>query len=285
MKRVLVIGATGNVGSQVVGQLLHRGAGVTALTRNPGAASLPPGADLLQGDLCDPHCLDSLPAQDAAFLIWCAPLTTAPQILEKLSTRCGRIVFLSNMTVRDDQQTYDNRESSTHYAIERLISRSPSEWTFLRAGVFANNARLWWSPQIRSGNLVRWPYADARTAPIHERDIAAVAVRALLDQGHHQAKYLLTGPEPLSHRDQVRIIGEVLKRPIQFVELSPKGARAELFSKWPEPIVDMLMAAWPTLVGTPVLVTDMVEEVTGLQARTFREWVKDHGEAFQRDSI
>jgi uncharacterized protein YbjT (DUF2867 family) len=282
VKQVLVIGATGNVGSQVVRQLLEAGVCVKALVRKPEAAALPAGVELLKGDLTEPGCLEGMGKVDAAFLIWCAPLATAAPVVQKLAALAGRIVFLSNMTVLDGVEHYDNRESTTHFTIERLIAQGPNEWSFLRAGVFANNARLWWGPQIRAGNLVRWPYGDARSAPIHERDIAAVAVRALLEKGHHGAKYVLTGPEALSHRDQVRLIGEVLERPLRFEELPPATARVELFGNWPAPIADMLLAAWPTLVGTPVTLTPTVADVTGAAARTFRQWVLDHPEPFRR---
>ncbi len=281
MKPVLVIGATGNVEGQVVRQLLEKGVRVKALTRRTEAPGLPKQVELLHGDLTDPECLDDVGEIDAVFLIWCAPLTAASRILEKLAGRVERIVFLSNMTIRDGVDVYNNRESTIHFEIERLITLGPSGWTFLRAGVFMNNARLWWAPQIRSGNLVRWPYGAARTAPIHERDIAAVAVHALLDEGHNHAKYVLTGPESLSHLDQVRVIGEVLGRPLRFEEVTPSVARVELFQKWPAPVVDMLLAAWPALVGTPVLITPTVEEVTGLPPHRFREWAQDHRESFQ----
>jgi len=282
VKRVLVVGATGNVGGQVVRQLLERDAKVTALLRRPHASGLPDGVEALPGDLADPACLDGLASVDAAFLVWCAPLATAPVILEKLAQRAGRIVFLSNMTIQDGVDVYDNRESTVHHTIEGLISRGPCGWTFLRAGVFAHNARLWWGPQIRAGDVVRWPYGEARTAPIHERDIAAVAVRALLDPGHDRAKHVLTGPEPLSHRDQVRILGEALGRPLRFEEMTPDEARAAWAGTWPAPIIDMLLAAWPRLVGAPVLVTPTVRDVTGAAPRTFQQWARDHAESFRR---
>jgi uncharacterized protein YbjT (DUF2867 family) len=285
LKRVLVIGATGNVGSQVVRRLLERGAEVTALTRRPGAAELPEGVGMLHGDLTDPACLDGGTGVDAAFLVWTAPLATAPAVIETLAKRAGRIVFLSNMTVSDGVERYDNRESTVHHTIEQLISRGPCGWTFLRPGVFANNARLWWGPQIRSGDVVRWPYGEASTAPIHEADLAAVAVRALLDDGHDRGKHVLTGPEALSHRDQVRIIGEALGRPLRFEEMTPEEARAAWSGTWPAPVIDMLLAAWPRLIGTPVLVTPTVREVTGAEPRRFQDWVKDHAGAFQKGAF
>ena len=67
---------------------------------------------------------------------------------------------------------------------ERLIETSGMEWTFLRAGMFAGNARHFWGAQIRSGDVVRWQYLDAPTAPTDERDLAAVAVRTLCEDGH-----------------------------------------------------------------------------------------------------
>jgi len=84
--------------------------------------------------------------------------------------------------------------------------------------MFAANALRWWAPQIRAGNVVRWPYADAPTVPIDERDIAAVAVRMLCEEGHGGEDYVLTGPQSLSQSEQVRIIGEALGRSLRFEE-------------------------------------------------------------------
>src|SRR5262249_45417669 len=129
-----------------------------------------------------------------------------------------------------------------HAEIERLIEASGLGWTFLRPGMFAANALTWWAPQIRAGDVVRWPYADAPTAPIHEQDIAAVAVRALIEAGHDGAEYVMTGPQSLTQREQVETIGEVIGRSLRFEELSPEEARREL--PFPAPVSKMLMDAW-----------------------------------------
>ncbi len=77
--------------------------------------------------------------------------------------------------------------------IERLIETSALQWTFLPPGMFAAKALRWWAPQIRAGDVVRWPYLAAPTAPIDVRDIAAVAVRALCEDRHAGAEYFMTG--------------------------------------------------------------------------------------------
>ena len=124
--------------------------------------------------------------------------------------------------------------------IERLIETSGLQWTFLRPGMFAANARRWWAPQIRAGDVVRWPYLAVPTAPIDERDIAAVAVRALCEDGHAGAEYVLTGPQSLSQFEQVAIIGRVLGRSLRIEEISPDEARRAL----PTIIPAMLLDAW-----------------------------------------
>jgi uncharacterized protein YbjT (DUF2867 family) len=145
--------------------------------------------------------------------------------------------------------------------------------------MFAANARAWWAPQIRVGDVVRWPYADAPTAPIHEADIAAVAVSVLLDTKHNGADYVLTGPQSLMQREQVEIIGEVIGRSLCFEEISPDDARREL--GFPVAAINMLLNAWAAAVGPPALVTSTVAYITGNPARSFRDWVNDNVDEFR----
>src|SRR5205814_5179532 len=120
-----------------------------------------------------------------------------------------------------------NRARVLSEEIERQIESSGLQWTFLRPGMFAANALDWWAPQIPAGDVVRWPYLDVPTAPIHERDIAAVAVRAMCEDGHAGAEYVLTGPESLSQFEQVSTIGRVLGRSLRIEEMFPDEARRE----------------------------------------------------------
>jgi uncharacterized protein YbjT (DUF2867 family) len=85
-----------------------------------------------------------------------------------------------------------------------------------------------WAPQIRAGDVVRWPYGQAARSLIHEDDVAAVAARALTEDGHDQAAYLLSGPGALTQVEQVRTIGEVLQRRLRWEELPVEVARVQL---------------------------------------------------------
>jgi uncharacterized protein YbjT (DUF2867 family) len=167
-----------------------------------------------------------------------------------------------------------------HADIERLIAAAGLAWTIIRPGMFASNALAWWAPAIRDGDVVRWPYGAAETAPIDERDIGAVAARALYEDGHEGGDYVLTGPESLSQATQVSIIGAVLGRPIRFEEVSPDDFRREVAGSWPGTVVDMLLAAWQATMGRPAYVTSTVCDVLGSPPRTFRQWVADHVAAF-----
>ena len=209
-----------------------------------------------------------------------APSATVASALERIARHARRIVFLSApLKTAHPFFQQPNPSRVLGEQIEWLIETSGLQWTFLRPGMFAANARHWWVPQIRAGDVVRWPYAAAPTAPIHERDIAAVAVRALLEAGHDGAEYVLTGPQSLTQCEQVATIGDVIGRPLRFEEMSPDAARRDWLA--PAPVVDMLLQAWGAAIGRPALVTATVAEITGTPARTFRDWVTDHAAEFR----
>jgi uncharacterized protein YbjT (DUF2867 family) len=281
---VLVTGATGRVGRIVVAQLLDAGVPVRALTRHPATAALPAAVEVVAGDLTVPESLDAgLQGIGAVFLVWPAPPATASAVVERLASHARRIVFLSSPH-RTPHPFFQqpNPMARLHADVERLIAASGLESTILRPGMFASNTRFWWASMIRDGDVVRWPYGAAETAPIDERDIAAVASRALVEDGHAGGDYVLTGPESLSQAEQVRIIGDVLGRRIQFEEISPEDFRRETAGSWPRLVVDMLLAAWGATIGRPAFVTSTVSDLTGSPPRTFRQWVADHAAVFSQ---
>lgn len=278
--RILVTGATGNVGRHVVAELLKRGNAIRVLARDPVAARLPGRAELVRGDLGDPATLrPHLDGIEAVFLLW--PFFDADGVsalMDVLRRSSPRVVYLSAMGAPAGG---DGGEPVFHHQVERVIEESGVPWTFLRAGGFAANT-LGWAPQIRESGVVRAPYAQAARSLIHERDIADVAVRALTDERHAGARHVLTGPAAVTQADQVRIIGEVIRRPLRFEEIAPQAARdAMLAEGLPPAFVESSMRYWATLVDHPEPVTTTVEAITRAPARPFRGWAMDHAHDFR----
>jgi uncharacterized protein YbjT (DUF2867 family) len=140
---------------------------------------------------------------------------------------------------------------------------------------------LGWAESIRAEGVVRAAYGFAAYAPLDLGDIATVAAKALLENGHHGAKYEMTGPESLSKIEKVRIIGQVLGRPIQFVEISHAEAREEMLALGYGEAADWLLDGDAQMIGHPQPVLSTVPDLLGRPARTFAEWVRDHADAFR----
>jgi len=265
---ILVTGATGNVGGQVIAQA--PGA-VRALSRTPGR--FPAHVETVSADLSDPVTLiPALRGVEAVFLMW--PLHTAaalPGVLEVIGAHARRVVYLGSGGVAD--LTMDEQL--------KLFARSGLEWTVIRPSTFAVNA-LWWSRQIRAGDVVRGIHGDLAMAMLHEADIAAVAVRALTDTACVGEVYDLTGPAALTQAEQVRVIGEVLGRPLRWEEVSRAAAREQLLTDdFPESFVDVLLDAYTAMSAWPApAITATVAQVTGSSARDFQCWVADHAGEF-----
>jgi len=284
MSRILVIGATGVVGGAVVRALADRDVAVRAMCRNPQAARLPANAEVVGGDLCLPETLDRcLDGIDTVFLVWIAPHDAAAPAMERIARHAKKIVFLSAPLKTPHpffQQPNPGRALAER--MERLIEDSGMQWTFLRPGMFAANAQRWWAAPLRAGDVVRWPYLDAPTAPIDQRDIAAVAVRALREEGHAGAEYVLTGPESLTQREQIESLGQAIGRVLRIEEISPEEFRHERSGNWPDALLDLLLNAWKAALGQPAFVSPAFEKITGRPPRAFLQWAKDHAAGFTR---
>jgi uncharacterized protein YbjT (DUF2867 family) len=276
---ILVTGATGNVGSQVVTQLLDVGAKVRAVTRDPASAQLPDAAEAVHGDLSDPGSIrPHLRGVSSVFLLW--PFLSAegvPALLDAVAGRVNRIVYLSASAVHDDR---DPAENGVWGQVEQAIGKTGLDATFLRAGGFAANT-LAWAGEIRAGGVVRRPYGRASRSLIHERDIAAVAATVLTSAGHSGAKYVLTGPESVPQAEQAAQIGAAIGRPVRWEEQPLDEAREQLTTEMGDAdFAGHALDYWASLVDHPEPVTNTVEQLTGSPARTFAQWARDHAAEF-----
>ncbi|MEV6557180.1 NAD(P)H-binding protein [Nocardia sp. NPDC051756] len=279
-KQVLVIGATGHVGGQVVSQLAEKDVAVRALARTPAAAALPTGVEVVPGDLTTPETLiPALDGVDAVYLTWpMLPGDAANRVIEVIAEHTHRIVLLSSGAVRDDVTEQDNPIGKAHALVEQPIRDSDLEWTFLRPYGFATNT-LEWAPQIRAGDVVRGAYGAASSTLLHEADIAAVAVLALTTDDHVGARYELSGPTSLSRAEQVATIGAALSRPLTWEEITPAQAKAQM--DWvPEEFADFILNGLAAMVDSPGQPTATIQEVTGAPARSYAQWAADHAADF-----
>ncbi len=219
------------------------------------------------------------------FLVWTAPPQTAAAVVERLAAHVRRVVFLSSphQTPHPFFQQ-PNPIAVLHADIERLIAATGLESTIIRPGMLASNSLAWWAPAIRAGEAVRWPYGAAETAPVDDRDIAAVAARTLHQDGYAGGDYVLTGPESLTQAAQIGVIGDALGRRIPFEEMTPDEFRNLSQGTAPSSVVDMLLAAWSAAVGQPAYITTAVADILGTAPRTFRQCAADHAAAFTEGS-
>ena len=273
---ILVTGATGNVGGNVLHLLLDAGERVRALTRDPGTARLPAGVEVVGGDLAEPSTLSGAFAGVHRMFLFPVP-ATATEVLERaVQAGIERVAVLSSGAVT---QPGENVISTMHRTVEEAVRRSGLAATFVRPGGFATNT-LRWAPSVRAEGVVRAPYPDAALDSIHEADIAAVATAALLDDRHVGAAYQLTGPASITQAEQVEAIAAATGQPVRFEEVDPVLAREAMVQLMPAEIADLMLGYLAQSVGTPAQVLPTVEQVTGRPGRTYAEWAVDHAADF-----
>jgi uncharacterized protein YbjT (DUF2867 family) len=162
---------------------------------------------------------------------------------------------------------------------EDAVTQSGLEWTMLRPGNFDSNA-LQWADSVRTRRVVAAPFGDVALPAIDPADIAEVAALALREPGHHGAIYTLTGPEPISPRQQAAAIGEALGEPVRFVEQSREEARTRMLDHMPEPVVEATLDILGAPSAAEQRVSPDVQRLLGRAPRTFAEWVSCNVAAF-----
>ncbi|NJP24800.1 NAD-dependent epimerase/dehydratase family protein [Microbispora sp. SCL1-1] len=290
---VLVTGATGNVGRIVVEGLIRAGERVRALTRRPGEATLPPEAEVVFGDLADPATLAGPLSGVERVYLFPHPATAHAVVEQAKRAGVRRVVVLSSGAVTFGLDT------DFHLPVECAVEESGLEWTHVRAGEFMTNRLELWGESIRTERVVRDPFPGQAGIPVHERDVADVAVLALTEDGHAGAAYTLAGPQWVTRREQVTAIAAAIGREIRFEQVGREEAR-ELYLRmggFAAANADFLLGftdyggrevepdadadadadtgagARPAPERRPL---PTAEQVTGRPARTFAEWARDH---------
>jgi uncharacterized protein YbjT (DUF2867 family) len=280
---ILVTGATGHVGRELVHELDGKGVKFRVLVRDPTrTAGLPERAEHVVGDLEQPATL--APAFDGVntvFLLVPGIGTdhTAHVIAAAKAAGVRHIVYLSSYAVLGDPLPAMGR---WHHDREQTIRASGIPATFLRPCGFMTNA-FDWLPTIRESGYVLDPVGPGRAAPIDPADIAAVAALALTQEGHQGKEYVLTGDEPYTVADQVQILAKALGRDIEVRQVATpaEAVRFRYPNGAPPALADALIEGLTLMRADTVgLRTDTVRQLLGRSPRTFADWCARNASAF-----
>jgi uncharacterized protein YbjT (DUF2867 family) len=278
---ILVTGATGTIGTEVVRLLAQRGERVRAMTRHPDRANLP--AEVVRGDFDDRDSLDNaLAGAGAVFLLdapgpWIGRHDLA--VLDAVRSHgVDRVVKLSAIGTGENTGF---SASGWHLPGEEALRVGEAAWTILRPSSFATNT-LSWAATIRAGQPVANLTGTGAQGVIDPRDVADVAVAALMTPDHANRTYTLTGPELLSVPDQVEILRKVLGRPIDLVDVPLDTAQQQLIAAGHDPeFAEAAMHGQRFITnGGNARLTPDVPAVLDRPARTYATWAHDHRTAF-----
>lgn len=283
---ILVVGATGVVGREVVAQLVAAGQEVRALVRDPGRDhGLGGEVKLVPGDLGRLETLtDALTGVDSAFLLTGGGPET-PLHDANFATAAARagVRHLVKLSIIGAEYGFTDLVSTWHLAGERALRQigqrlDGPQWTFLRPGEFSSNARLWAVP-VKERGAVFWSQVDPKVAVIDPRDVAAAAVTALTTEGHEGRAYRIGGPQALDVRERVDILSAALGKPLKLVEL-PIADVAEAAERAGRQrlVVETTLGnlTRPEFQEKASQVLPTFAELVGRPPRTFEEWVTDH---------
>jgi uncharacterized protein YbjT (DUF2867 family) len=274
---ILITGATGNVGSELVKALLPTQAGqIRVLTHNPDA-DFPDGTEKVVADLGESDLTPVLDGVSAVFLLTGGlDIDAHDQRVVAAAQQAGleRIVKLSVLSVGHGAT---DPITAMHRAGEASIRDLGVEWTFLRPTAYMSNA-LNWAPMITTEKVVYSPFAAGRAALVDPADIAAVAAACLTQDGHNDRVYELTGPEPLGPSEQVAILSQVLGVDLSYAEADPAATLAQWTSYgMPNDLADAIMLQFhSTLEPFNSELTGDISTVTGRPPRSFTEWSEAH---------
>jgi uncharacterized protein YbjT (DUF2867 family) len=271
---VLVTGARGQIGGAVLAGLAAAGEPVRASSRAPRPGEFPGGVAVARLDLTDPASWPAALAGVRKVFLYAHPEGAAHFAAAAVTAGVEHVVLLSSSSVLTPDPEA-NPIAQRHLAVERALDEAGLDRTFVRPGYYATNALRWQS--IRTGRVLRTAFPEGVTSAVHERDIAEVAVRALLDDAHRGAAYPVLGAGPVTVREQVAAIAAALGEPVRLEEVDVDSYRAQLSTQLPEPIVERFLRARGNVPLLPAEVaTDAVPRILGRPALTFAAWARDH---------
>ena len=284
---ILVTGGTGTTGREIVGELQRLGAkGVRALVRDPVRALFirDAGFETVEGDFGRPETLGgALEGVERALLLTPpSPRTFELQRDFIAAAKRAGVRHVVKFSAFGADSGAPEGFGKWHGQAEDYLKESGLSWTMLRPNFFMQNL-LGQARQIAAEGRIYQPVGDARASFIDVRDIAAVAARALVEEGHEGKTYLLTGPEALSYHEVAAKLSETTGREVAYVPITPAQFRAGALAAG---LPEWLVAALERLneifaAGRAAEVTDYVRAVGKKEPTTFDRFARDHAQAFK----
>lgn len=289
---ILVTGATGNVGSQVVQQLIASGVTPRVAVRSISKAESlkKAGAEPVEMDLDRPETVQSaLTGVDKVFLVspFVPNMVELTAILIEAAKRANvqQIVKLSALAQPGIalSKWHSEMEKAIAQARTQGFASSGIAFTFLRPNGFMQNFANAMAASIKSDNAFYLNAGDGKVSFVDTRDIASVAVAALITSGHEGQSYTITGSQALSHAESASILSQVLGRTINYVDVPEDVVRQGMQGAgMPEPTVNALLELYASYkAGLAATVSPAVEQVTGKQPISFEQFAKDYAEVWQ----
>lgn len=284
--KILVTGATGNVGRALVDCLVEMGAPVCAAVRDPQRThDFSASVETVALDLADPTTYaPALTGVKRLFLMRPPAITDIEHTLKPfvaMATEMGvrHITFLSLLGAESNRFV-------PHYEVEQLLMAGGVPYTFLRAGFFMQNLDTTHRAEIRDRDELFIPAGQGKTAFIDVRDIAAVAAKTLTEVGHAYQAYPLTGEESLTYDEVAEILSAQLGRRIRYANPNPvRFAWRHWRTGEPLGYVGvMTMIYLTTRFGMAAKITPDVRRLLGRAPRTLRQYVADYTAVWQRES-
>jgi uncharacterized protein YbjT (DUF2867 family) len=281
---ILVTGASGNVGSAVLQELLRAGAPVRGMYRSKEEpAKAPAGASPVLADFANRASLDrALDGVDSVFLV-CSPIPQLVELESNVVDACrkrGVKHLVQNSAL--GAGVYDKSFPRWHYAVEERVRASGIPATILRPESFMQNIVTYFAGTIESDGAF---YAAGGSAPIgfvDMRDVAAVAAKVLTSDGHAGKTYTVTGPEALTYAQVAAKLSALLGREVKYVALTQEQLRQSMqgvgMPPWQVEALADLQAYYTD--GPGAKVTGDVREVLGRGPNRFDEYLQDHAAAF-----
>jgi uncharacterized protein YbjT (DUF2867 family) len=284
---ILVTGASGTVGSEVVTQLRKAGAPFRAAYHSEEKArkARESGVDAVVVDYDRPETLEApLKGVGVLFLLSAGGVTQIAQEENalKAAKKAGlkHIVKLSAWGTETDSFSF----AHIHRAGEKAIEASGLKWTFLRPNGFMQNVANYSGSTIKSQGAIYSSAADSKISAIDVRDIAAVAVKVLTTPSAHEGKaYPLSGPEALSNEEMARKLSAAIGKPVNYVPLSDADYKSGMLAAgipadYADAILDLL--AFYKRDGAS-RVTHDVKAITGRDPISFDQYARDNADAFR----